>query len=151
MSWTQVLAIYGSATGTIGTALAVLNRRDAMWGRRARTLGLRVHLTSLRDTMAEARARPERAGPLTTSLTFKGHVQALEDAGPVCPDRNLRVRLGDVTRRCLNVANVVPADPGGPIPYALTAAIDRALSDINLAFDRLDRIERNAPTGQLSP
>jgi hypothetical protein len=149
MSWTLALAIYGAATGSIGTGLAILNRRDATWGRRSRALNLRTHLIYLRETMTEARVRPERAGALTTNLTFKGHVQALEDAEPVCPDRRLRKQLATVTRRSLNVGNVVPEDPSGPVPYALTAAIDRAIADINKAFDRLERIERRAPSGEL--
>jgi hypothetical protein len=145
MSWTTVLAIYGSVTGTIGTGLAILNRVDANWGRRARALPMRTHLIPLREAMAEARARPERAGPVTTSLVFKGHIQALEEARAGCSDRRLRRLLSDVINGCLNVGNVVPEDPNAPVPYALTAAIDRALASTNKALDRLARIERSAP------
>jgi hypothetical protein len=139
------LAIYGATTGTIGTGLAIRNRVDTMWGRRSRALTLRTHLIPLREALAEARARPERAGPVTTGLTYKGHVQALEEAKPGCPDPQLRRALAEVTSRCLNVGNVVPEDPDGPVPYALTAALDRALTSINQALDRLDRIARSAP------
>lgn len=139
------LAIYGAVTGTIGTVLAVRSRIDATWGRRSRALTLRTHLIPLREALAEARARPERAGQVTTSLTFKGHVQALEEARPGCPDRQLRRSLAEVPSRCLNVGNVVPEDPDGPVPYALTAALDRALTSITQVLDRLDRIERSAP------
>ncbi len=146
MSWTLDLAIYGAATGTIGSVIAALNRIDATWGRRSRARTLRTHLNPLREALAEARARPERAGPVTTSLNFKGHVQALEEAKPSCPDRQLRKLLAEVTMRCLNVPNVVPEDPDGPVPYALTAAVDRALTATTQALDRLDRIERRAPS-----
>jgi len=38
------------------------------------------------------------------------------------------------------------------LPRTMCApAIDRAIADINKAFERLDRIERSAPGGRLPP
>ena len=145
MSWTLDLAVYGAATGTVGSLIAIWNRMDATWGRRSRALDLRTNLIPLREVLAEARARPERTGPLTTSLNFKGHVQALDEGEPGCSDRQLRRLLAEVNSRCLNVSNVVPEDPYGPISYALTNAIELALASVTRALDRLDRIERSAP------
>ncbi len=145
MSWIIDLAIYGAVSGTIGSVTAIRNRMDATWGRRARALTMRSSLVPLREALAEAKARPERAGPLTASLSFKGHVQALDEGRAGCPDRQLRGLLADATNRCLNAANVAPDSPDGPISYALTNAIDLALAAVTRALDRLDRIERSAP------
>ena len=145
MSWTLSLAIYGAATGTVGSLTAIRNRVDARWGRRCRALALRTSLIPLREALAEAKARPERAGSLTASLNFRGNVQAVAEAKPGCPDRRLSRLLTEVTSRCLNVTNVLPEDPDGPISYALTNAMDVALEATTRALDRLDRIERNAP------
>jgi hypothetical protein len=145
VSWIVDLAIYGAASGTIGSVTAIRNRMDAMWGRRARALTMRSNLVPLREALAEAKARPDRAGLVTASLSFKGHVQALDEGRAGCPDRQLRDLLAEVTNRCLNVANVAPDDPDGPISYALTNAIDLALTAVTRALDRLYRIERNAP------
>jgi hypothetical protein len=149
MSLTIALSICAVATGTIGTVLAILNRIDVKRGHRARALPLRAHLIPLREAVADVRARPERARTVTTSPNFKGHIQALEEAKSVCSDKRLLQLLTEVISRCLNVGNAVPEDPDGPVPYALTAALDHALADINRALDRLDRIERSAP-GKLS-
>lgn len=145
MSLTLTLAIYGAVTGTVGSVTAIRTRMDATWGRRSRALELRDSLIPLREALAEAKARPERTGPLTSSLNFKGHVQALDEGRPSCPDRKLRGLLGEVSARCLNVGNVVPGNPDSPISYALTKAIDLALASVTQTLDRLDRIERNAP------
>jgi hypothetical protein len=145
VSWIVDLAIYGAASGTIGSVTAIRNRMDAMWARRARALTMRSNLDTLRDALAEAKAQPERAGLVTSSLSFKGHVQALDEGKAGCPDRQLRRMLADVTNRCLNAANVAPDLPESPITYALTNAIDQALIAVTRALDRLDRIERSAP------
>jgi hypothetical protein len=145
MSWTLDLAIYGAATGTVGSVTAIRNRMDATWGRRSRSLPLRTNLIPLREALAEAKARPERAGHLTTSLNFKGHIQALDESRHSCSDRQLRRLLADVNSRCLNVSNVAPEGADCPISYALTSAIDLALAATTRALERLDRIERSAP------
>lgn len=144
MSLVLIVAASGAVTATIGSVTAIRNRMDATRKRRARALTLRTDLIPLREILAAAKARPERAGSLTGS-SFKGHVRALDEDRLSCPDRQLRRLLPELINRCLNVSNLAPEDPDGPISYALTNAIDQALSAITRALDLLDHIERSAP------
>jgi hypothetical protein len=61
---------------------------DAFWGRRSRSLPRRLDLIPLRETLAEAKARPDRGGWLTASPNFKGHVhehiRSAHDGWPDC-------------------------------------------------------------------
>jgi hypothetical protein len=145
MSWTLALAGCAAVTGLIGSLAAIRNRVDAIWRRRSRALPLRSALIALRENFAEAKATPGRVESLTSTLTFRAHIQALDQARPGCPDRRLCRLLAEVSSRSLKVASLAPEDPDGPISYALIDAVDQALTAINQALDRLDRIERNAP------
>lgn len=144
MSVALIVAASGAAAATIGSLMAIRNRVDAIRKRRVRALTLRTDLIPLREILAAAKARPERVGSLTGS-SFKGHVRALDEGRPGCPDRQLRRLLPEVISRCLNVSNLAPEDPDGPISYALINAIDQALSAITRALDVLNHIERSAP------
>jgi hypothetical protein len=144
MSLALILAASGAVAATIGSLIAIRNRMDAIRKRQARALALRTDLIPLREILAAAKAKPEQVGSLTGS-SFKGHVRALGEGRPGCPDRQLRHLLPEVIIRCLNVSNLAPEGPDGPISYALTKAIDQALSVITRALDRLDHIERSAP------
>ena len=144
MNWVVLLAACTAVAAAIGSLVAIRNRMDATLKRRSRALTLRTDLIPLREILAAAKARPERVGSLTAS-SFRGHVRALDEGRPGCPDRQLRRLLPEVIGRCLNVSNLAPEDPDGPISYALTNAIDEALSATTRALDLLDRIERSAP------
>jgi len=145
VSFTLLLAAYGAITGTAGAATAIANRRDAVWGRRARARDLRVNLEPLRDALNEAKAAPERAPAITNALTFRAHVEALGESRERCPDRKLRRLLNQLNVRCLTVINRAATVQGGQIPYALTSAIDEALNTTVAALARLEYIERRAP------
>jgi hypothetical protein len=144
VSWTLVIAIYGAATGTVGSVAAIRSLRDATWGKRAHALEARAELTQLREVIAEAKARPERARSVTATLNFRGHLQAMDEARNSCPDRQLRKLLGEVNTSCRHVLSVVPEDPQQST-YASVHAIDLALDALSRALARLDLIERKAP------
>jgi hypothetical protein len=145
VSWTLVIAIYGAVTGTAGAVAAIRSLRDSTWGRRARALDARTDLTQLREAIAEAKARPERARSLTATAYFRGHLQAMDEARNSCPDRQLRRLLGEVNTSCRHVLSVVPEDPQEST-YASVHAIDLALDALSQALARLDLIERKAPS-----
>lgn len=144
MSLTLALAICAAGTGIAGSLTAIRNRMDAVWKRRSRALTLRPSLIALRDTLADAKARPGRIRSLTTP-GFRSHIQALDEARPGCPDHRLRRLLPEVISRSLKVSNLAPEDLDSPVAYALTDAIDQALTAVTWALDRLNRIERKAP------
>jgi hypothetical protein len=147
MSGTLIVAIYGAATGTIGTILSLITRRDAVWGRRGRARDLRPALDTLRDVIAEAKATPRNAHALTSTTTFRVLLDELDEQSQRCPDRKTRTYVRLVHGRCLAVVQYsAPADSAtDQVRYQLMNAIDRALTALTSALDRLDRIDRRAP------
>ena len=146
MSWTLVVATYGALSGTAGTIVAVANRRDAVWGRRARSRDLRQNLEPMRDVLTEARIAPDRTASLTGNLQFRAHVQEIGEGIQRCPDHRMRKHLKEINTRCLTVINSASTIVQPQSSYVLTVAIEQALSEITAALGRLERIDRRAPS-----
>lgn len=146
MDPTLAIAIYGAVTGTVGAVtgtvgavVAIRNRYDVTWGRRAKiTSDLRPALAQLRDAVAEAKLRPQQVS-LRTPRT-RVDLDLIKEITGRAADRKLRQHLHQVHTACS-----VVAAPSGTSNYSELVAVEDALNALNSALKRLDKIDRRAP------
>lgn len=148
MSATLILAIYGAVSGSVGTGVAWRNRRDSIWGRRARSRNIRPSLDAIRNTMTEAKLAPSSAEALTGTPIFRSHLQEVEEQAKRGPDRKMRKLLTAVRAGCLAVIQYAPSGgvASNSASYSLVSAIDATQKAIGEALGRLDLIDRRSPS-----
>lgn len=137
MSLTMLVALYGAVTGTIGAVVAVRNRADVVWARRAKVVGeARPALLQLRDALAEAKARPERIGAIRT-VRLRADLEFIDDVRHRASDRRLRRLLEQAHVACA----VLPTAPSGQ-RGAVTYKADRSRGPCAGSRQRRSREDR---------